>query len=68
MLPMSSGWVQSLVEELRSHTPQSVAKITVFIIIVIMMIIIVGRSSQGCSKSELEHRPSATYVCAFVVL
>ena len=60
MLSMSSGWVQSLVEELRSHKPQSVAIITVFIVIitvfiviVIMMIIIVGRSSQGCSKSEL---------------
>ena len=68
MLSMSSVWVQSLVEELRSHKPQSVAIITVFIVIVIMMIIIVGHSSQGFSKSELRHRPSAMHVCAFMVL
>ena len=32
------------------------------------MIIIVGHSSQGFSKSELRHRPSAMHVCAFMVL
>ena len=55
-------------EELRSHEPQSVAKITAFITTVIMMMIIAGCSSQGCAKSELKHRPSARHMCVFVVL